>query len=202
MKIPQKTDMVINASVLLASHPDLKHRSISTLKEIEQVTTAHHGYSALTGAAIIMPIAFDAVQYKRRLNGAVVDDSFPGMELPPATVVSFERAKRVILTEIAGRDGAVSEFVGFTDWKMTIRGVMVNEQNPSDIPEQGIRDLRDLSEVTVALPMLCDMCDWLGIYEVVIDSLVLHDIEASAVQPFTINLHSDNPFEFKIKKGL
>jgi Domain of unknown function (DUF6046) len=197
----EQTQMVINTSVLLASHPDLRYRNIITPADAATLI-AQHGYSRLTGAAIIMPIGFGAVQYQKRLNGEVVNDSFPGIELPPATVVSFERAKRIISTEIAGRDGEVNEFTGFSSWKISIRSVLVNEENPDEIPEQGIRDLRDLFDVTVALPMLCDMCEWLGIYEVVIDSFTFHDVEANAAQPFSMTLRSDYPFEFKIKKGL
>jgi hypothetical protein len=192
---------VINTYELLAKHPELQHRKL-TLPQQAQAMADSGSISALLGTAIVMPIAFGAVQYQKRLNGEVVNDSFPGIELPPATVVSFERAKRIISTEIAGRDGEVNEFTGFSSWKINIRGVLVNEENPNEIPEQGIRDLRDLFDVAVALPMLCDMCEWLGIYEVVIDSFTFHDVAASVAQPFSMTLRSDYPFEFKIKKGL
>ena len=187
---------------LLARHPDLTHRAIITGSEATK-KVAKVGATSLMGTAIVLPVGFGAVQYQRRLNGEVVQDSFPGLELPPATVVSFARAKRLVETTVPGRDGDVRECTGFTDWQIEIRGVWVNDENQDEPPEQGIRDLRDLFETPVAIPMLCDMCEWLGIYEVVIKDLKLPDIEGfPGVQPFTLSAVSDTPFEFKIKRGL
>ncbi len=189
--------MSLNLSDLIRAFPDLGRQPVidaSTAKR--QLGTSREG---AMGMPILMPIGFSVVQWAVRINGEISQDSFPGLELPGAVVASYERAKNIVKTRIAGRNGTVKEFTGWDDWAIVIRGIWVSD-TPGELPEQGIRDLRDLSEVPVSIVMQCAMNEWLGIHEVDIESIEFPDAEGiDNAQPFIIRCSSSEPFEFSIR---
>lgn len=165
--------------------------------------TPKDAYSLL-GTPIYMPVAFDAAEWDSRDEDGVFEKhSTTSLVMPPATLIDFSRNKKIVRTEISGRDGTVKEYIGADDWQVRIRSVLINEENPMERPEQLIRDLRRLESAPVSIPIVNDMCTWLGIYNIVIERIDLQSLEGyPGVVPCVIDCSSDAAFEVKYKNGL
>lgn len=152
---------------------------------------------------IIMPVSFETVSWKYRENGVVKSADFGGCQLPPTTLISVSRAKRIIKTEVAGRDGTVKELISQDDWKVQIKGFVINEDHPYEYPEDEVAKIKELSDVPVSITIINDLCRYMGIHKVVLESIDLPAIEGfPGVQPFQIECSSDEPFELVQKLNL
>jgi len=156
------------------------------------------------GTPIYMPVSFEKVRWLTvDDDGKKVWKKLPGIDLPPSTIIDFSQAKKIVRTEIAGRDGTVKEYIGMDDWSVRIRGVAVNEENVYEAPENMIRTLNEYKAAPVKFGIINDMCTWLGVYDVVVENIDFPALEGfPGVQPFTIDCISDFAFEVKYKNGL
>jgi hypothetical protein len=159
--------------------------------------------SSFLNTPILMPMEFVSARKQVYENGNIVEKSFSGMVIPPASVVDFSQAIKREKSEVSGRNGSVKETHGLDDWRIRIRGVAVNEIDFRSKPQEFINALVELKNYPGNLEMVNEMCKWLGIYEVVVDNVELPAMEGyPGTQPFVIELSSDMPFEIKFKDGI
>jgi hypothetical protein len=155
---------------------------------------------------VLMPVTLgkgDSVKWKTIADGVTYEDSCKSMVLPATTLVDFTQAKIIERTQVPGRKGTVKEYIGLDDWRIRIRGILINFNREDELPEEEIKALKDLKNVPVAIPIICDIAQWLDISDVVIENIDFPAIEGYGnMQPFSIDCLSDEPFELKYKNGL
>jgi hypothetical protein len=121
------------------------------------------------------------------------------LALPPATMIDFSRAKRIVETEVQGRDGSVKELIGMSDWLLRIRGVIVGDGY--GYPYAYISRLRDFFEYGGVVRVEARICEELGIRDAVLMNLDLPRQEGFVnMQPFTIELTADLAVELELRE--
>ncbi len=174
--------------------PDLPEDALTTLSTL--------------GTPILMPIFLgddneQITYYELNKDGSKTLVSVEGLTLPPATLIDFDRPKRIVRTEVMGRDGDVREYIGQGDWNITIRGVITNDDNPEQPPESFIKALNKICNIPVQIPIVNDMTRWLGITDIVIENVSFPALEGYiGAQPFVLDCTSDEIFEVKYKNSL
>lgn len=124
-------------------------------------------------------------------------------KLPNEPLVSLQVQKRIIRTVVAGstRRGTVKELVATEDYKVSIKGVIVNEEDPEAYPESDVSALRRLVEQRVAVSIDNTLCRLMGINKVIVTGLTLNaDVGFAGMQSYELNCESDNDFEFELLK--
>lgn len=169
-----------------------------------QVYTIGDYPQSILGTPVLMQVEFGQVNYTRLENGQPKSYSFGGMTMPDVTVCEFDTTKKIIKTDVAGRDGTIKEYVGRGDWNVTMRGMITNTKNMSnDYPEKEVAAMVALNDVPVAVPIFNKLAEVLGISQLVIVSVQFPPLEGfEGVQPFVIQALSDEPFEITIKQGI
>lgn len=73
-------------------------------------------------------------------------ESYAGFRFPETTVIEAIRPKKIVSTDIVGREGTVDELVGLQDWELSIKGFIINYES-TDYPEEQVRALQELCEL-------------------------------------------------------
>lgn len=118
----------------------------------------------------------------------------------PNTVISLSQAKRIVKTEMPGRDGTVKEFVSLDDLQIDITSVIVGENN--DYPEQGIEKICNLWRLNESVEIVSAITDmWMPAgAKVVFTDIAIEPVgEYENVQTITMSLLSDVNLELEIK---
>ena len=147
------------------------------------------------GSVVISPITFQGGAYKERLNdGSIVNSTFDDFQLPFTSTLEITREKVVVMTDLRGGKGTFKEYIGQSDAKVIIRGILIaDEQNR---PEQGIRQLSNLEDVPKALSVVCDYLTWVNVSYLVIKRLTFPELKGRpGMQPFQLECISDQPID-------
>ncbi|MEA4981419.1 MAG: DUF6046 domain-containing protein [Paludibacter sp.] len=59
----------------------------------------------------------------------IVKREYADFEFPVATIVDFSRKKSTVVTPTLGGKGSVKEIMGLDDWRITIRGLIINDES-------------------------------------------------------------------------
>jgi hypothetical protein len=160
------------------------------------------GAPILQAVSLGLPAPAKPITWQEIRDGKPYQGSVLGMHLPGTTLIDFSQAKIIHKTSIPGRTGTVKEYIGLDDWTVRIRGILINWQG-EDAPEEDIAKLIALKDAPCSIPIVNDMCDWLGITDVIIENIDFPAIEGYGnMQPFSIDCVSDTAFELKYKQGL
>lgn len=158
--------------------------------------------SNIAGKPVITPVFFPSGNYQEKSSTGIINVPYNSLTLPPSTFVEFIHTKHIVKTKIAGRGGTIKEFISDGDTKVNIRGVFVND-DAQEIPENDLRAFQELVSIPKELPVEGELFEWLGIYNLVIESWSLPPLEGFPnVQPFTLSCISDQPVELKIRDGI
>ncbi len=117
-----------------------------------------------------------------------------GTELPNA-VISLTGKKTVVETPLTGSEmrGSVKELVSVDDYKIQIRGIIVNTENES-YPEDYVLRIRELCEARESVLIDCPVCELFDIAEMVITDFSLPEVRGLHFQAYEINGLSDDDF--------
>lgn len=110
--------------------------------------------------------------------------------------------KNIIKTPIAGADGTVKEFIGLSDYSITLSGMLVS-QYANTPPQEEIRQLYELCKAPIPIPVASNFLTYFEIFTIVIDGEpTFTQIEGTrnAIM-FTINCVSDKPFEVEFNQN-
>ena len=160
----------------------------------------HAGKSSL-GTLILSSFYFS--NGIKQFDVYVEDTNGNGQTIPVTTVLQestkvdtclFEvnKTKEIVKTKIVGRNGTVKEYIGDSDYNITIKGVIVGKNGiyPTNDVEGLIIYLKEKSQLKIVCPYLNEMFD---IKNVVVESYSFEQVEGGfSYQPFTINLSSDD----------
>ena len=139
----------------------------------------------------------DDFQYKIYLGGKLVETDFTEFEFPLASIVDFSKAKNIIKTPTIGSGGTVKEMFGFEDWKINIRGVIIDDpsrQAQRTITEQ-VSSLRRLNEIAGAIKVAGKIFEQKYIDHIVIENFTLSSVQGkNGMMQYEMECCSDEPF--------
>ncbi|MBQ4278358.1 MAG: hypothetical protein IJC16_00195 [Rikenellaceae bacterium] len=117
-------------------------------------------------------------------------------------LISVRESKEIVKTVMPGLDGTVKEIIANGDDLITIRGILINEDN-DDYPYEQVAELRALKERNESLKVenkLLNLC--FGIDRLVIQTLDIEGVEGmQSMQTFVITAESDQDVELVITEG-
>lgn len=115
-------------------------------------------------------------------------------ELPNA-VISLTGKKTIVETPLTGSvlRGTVKELVSVDDYKIQIRGIIVNTSDEA-YPEDYVLRLRELFELRESVSIDSPICELFDIEEMVITDFNLPEIRGMHYQAYEINGLSDDDF--------
>lgn len=142
-------------------------------------------------------IIFEGGSYETNIAGQVV--SFPSIQLY-AVLITVTQAKKIIRTEIQGKDGTVKEYIGMDDYQIEIVGTITAAADST--PDTDVIDLKKMLDAPVPIGVVCTWLQNLGITDVVIESYnIPQDAGGQSYQTFTINCTSHIPTELRIRNA-
>lgn len=146
-------------------------------------TRKDYGRGGQLGMPLFQPLVIKGV------NG--LDDL-----LLESAVLSLSRTKNVVTTAIQGREGTVKEWINNGDWSITFNGLLVAKG--WDFPIEATKLFNEYMDVNESLKLEHEVLNNLGIFEAVVMDYALPSTTYTNVQPYTIQLLSDIPFELVV----
>jgi hypothetical protein len=118
-----------------------------------------------------------------------------GVWIPNSPTMSLKAGKNIKSTPTAGGDVTIKELISINDYKLQIKGFAINFEN-NDYPYEDVEQLKELYAPNKSLPILSDLCEIFEINNVVVVDLDLPELVGiQNVQPFVLDLLSDNDFD-------
>ncbi len=109
--------------------------------------------------------------------------------------VSFPR--KIVKTEIQGRNGTVKEYIGEDDAQITIRGIICGSNGV--YPTDEVSQLLTVIQAPVAVGIISEYLNPIGIVSLVFETREISQAEGGySYQPFTLNAISDTAQELRI----
>lgn len=145
---------------------------------------------------------------KRVFNGrSIMGGSFfmpitiGDFELPNTPIVGLRGSKNIIEEVIDGSDGTFKEGFSLGDYEMTVKGILIDDQNPDEYPEEQVRALRAMYEERSHLRIANDLTTYFGIeYVAIYDLDIIGEAGAETYQPYSFKLKSDKIIDLEIKE--
>ena len=118
-------------------------------------------------------------------------------------LVDISRAKNIVKTSVAGRDGTFKEFISHDDYKVRIRGLIINYDNQDYPAYQKIQSLNQLCELKTPIEVEAKLLNAIGIYNLVIQNVSFPRLEGKpGTQPYILDCLSDKPFELELRDSI
>lgn len=112
-------------------------------------------------------------------------------------LVNVSQPKRIVTTEIQGRDGTVKEYIGMDDYQVTINGIITGPNGHFPIDE--VNALHQICKAPIPIAVISRYLHNLDIFTLVIkDFSYEQQPGAYSLQAFTIECMSDVPVELQI----
>lgn len=157
------------------------------------------------GTPIFQPITFLGGVYKQLGTGAqqgqVVQATYAGWTLPATATAEFKRGKEITKTSPNGASGSTKELWAFSDWDITIRGLLLDGQ-PGFFPAGQLREMLGWEKVADSIEVSGEMFGFLGIKRLVIEDFNLGKVAGMPnVIPFQMQCVSDEDLILSIKNN-
>ena len=105
----------------------------------------------------------------------------------------------VVKTAITGRKGTVKEYIGKGDYGVTIRGILATDIHATDrqaYPLQQVRELEQLANLGVAVPVSGWLHEVFGISNLVVENVRYESLPGfTNLQAYELECISDDPIE-------
>lgn len=151
-------------------------------------------YRSDLGTPVYACIEIEAAEYETSTPG--VFNQFGPMRMA-AVLITVSQAKRIIKTEIQGRNGTVKEYIGDDDYAVTINGIITGVNG--HYPIEDVKSLKKILDAPVAIGIASTFLQNLGIKSVVVESYDIEQKEGGySYQTFSISCISDVPQELQL----
>lgn len=138
-------------------------------------------------------------QYFQTLKVAYKGEEFL---FPNEPLISLGLSKTIVETATVGKErkGTVKEYINTEDYRVTIRGVCVNIDNPDEYPAEQVQALQELFEINDSLEIVSNpFLSLFGIENIVLKDISWEDMEGrQGVQIYSIFGVSDSDFYAEI----
>jgi hypothetical protein len=146
-------------------------------------------YKSSLGTPVMANLIFDAVTYTDFNTKQQI--TTPRMQFD-TVLLTVDRPKRVVKTEIQGRNGTVKEYIGFDDYGVTINIIIPGSNGRYPVEE--VLALWKVLDAPVAIPVISNYLNNLGVYYLVLESPTMpQEAGRYSQQPITIKAVSDYP---------
>ena len=151
-------------------------------------------YLSELGTPVYTNIEFLTETYETAVKGKFL--TTPRMRFD-AVLLTVSQAKKIVKTEIQGRNGSVKEYIGLDDYQVQINGVITGPNG--HYPIQTVSFLKQILDAPVPIPIASTYLNNLGIHTIVIESYELaQDAGGYSYQKFSISCSSDTPQEIRL----
>lgn len=157
------------------------------------------------GTPILFPITLMEGSYKKYRQDGSLDTAHQMREfrLPITSVVDFDRAKNMSVTNINGGRSTVKEIYGFEDWNIQINGFLL----PDPMQPQGFttplaqeEELYRWDELACSVDVLSELFSMRDIASITIKNISIRALRGKPnIRPFSIQALSDEPIELLIR---
>lgn len=114
-----------------------------------------------------------------------------------AVLITVTQAKKIIRTEIQGRNGTVKEYIGDDDYQVVVNGILTGTNGVHPVDE--IIQLKKMLDAPVAIDVACAYLQNLGIQSlVVMDYTFEQQAGGYSYQTFSITFNSDVPQQLRL----
>ena len=150
------------------------------------------GPTNMFGLPVFVAVNFGAVA------GTADRMAFYGLTLLDPLVTVGEPFN-VVKTAITGRRGTVKEYIGKGDYGVTIRGILATDIHDADrqaYPRQQVRELEQLANLGVAVPVSGWLHEVFGISNLVVENVRYEALPGfTNLQAYELECVSDEPIE-------
>lgn len=148
-------------------------------------------YKSALGTPVVIDLEFESVTYKDLVSGKILKTPNVKFETILCTVA---QAKKIIKTEIQGRDGTVKEYIGMDDYQVSINGIIVGENRVYPANKVGL--LKSVLDAPVPIGVVSSFLNNLGVFRIVVNDYTLPQVAGGqSKQDFSVNAISDKPVE-------
>jgi hypothetical protein len=177
-----------NANVLVSSPPDPYDG------KIDQTTSADPElYKSSIGTPVVIDLTFQGGTYTLPSGQKY---SFDDLTLQ-TVLCTVSQAKRIVTTEIQGRNGTVKEYIGMDDYQITINGILTGANG--QFPIDDVNSLQQICKAPIPINVVSRYLQIFDIYQVVIkDFSYEQQPGAYSLQNFTLSCLSDAPVILQI----
>jgi hypothetical protein len=152
-----------------------------TPEQVGEVGDLYYERTSMLGTPVILPITID------------------GVDLPDNAVMTITGRNRIIETDLNSKQGTFKELWAKDDYRISIRGIVVQSNGNEDYPEDQLRQIKELLDAESHLPIECDMTTLFGITDVAIYDYNFPELPGvSMAQPFELMCKSDYKFELEL----
>lgn len=136
------------------------------------------------------------------MAGSYTDNSgqtitYPRIDLE-TVLISVTFPRKIIKTEIQGRNGTVKEYIGEDDPQITITGMICGENGK--YPYDAVNQLKEVIKAPVAVDVVSAYLQNLDIHSIVFEDRDLpQDLGGYSYQQFTLSAIGDVPQELRIQ---
>lgn len=114
-----------------------------------------------------------------------------------AVLITVNQAKKIISTEIQGRDGTVKEYIGMDDYVVTVTGILTGTNGVRPVDE--IIALKKILDAPVEIPVACQYLQMMDIHNLVTYEYNFEEQAGGySYQTFSITFRSDVPQQLRL----
>lgn len=134
-------------------------------------------------------LKFKGGSYPSDVEGQFI--TFPDVTLYTA-LITISQSKKIVRTDIVGRNGQVREYIGMNDYQVNITGTITGENNVR--PTSEILNLKKVLDAPCEIEVECEFLNQFGIFNLIIDSAdTPQDAGGVSYQTYNINCSSELP---------
>jgi hypothetical protein len=151
-------------------------------------------YISAMGTPVFSNIEFLSDTYETNTKGLFRDT--PALRYD-AVLLTVSQSKKIIKTEIQGRDGTVKEYIGMDDFSVTINGIITGTNGHYPVDEVAL--LKQILDAPIPIPVASTYLNNLGINSLVIESYEFgQEAGGYSYQTFSISAVSEIPTELRL----
>lgn len=176
-----KSNIEYEAALKTATIEITGYDSVSVYDDV--LSGAYAASNHFEGLPIYMPLLFE------KIEGTSED------LLLESAILEINRPKNIVVTTLQGRDTSVKEFINNGDFVLSVSGIICKKG--VGYPMEQVKNLAKFFAAKVSIPIVHEVLNMLGVYELVITSSSLPSSPFTNAQPYSFNALSESPIELE-----
>lgn len=113
-----------------------------------------------------------------------------------SAIVSFNRAKNVVLTEVQGRDTTIKEFINNGDYAISVKGIICSDD--VSFPKEKFKEFMKFMNAKQSIKIVHEVLNLVGVHEIVITDFDCPEPPFVNTQPYGFTAVEEKPIELII----
>lgn len=115
-----------------------------------------------------------------------------------SAIISLNRPRKIVMTDVQGRDESVKEFINNGSWQISVSGILCDKG--LGYPKDQVKNLNKFCTAKMSLKVVHEVLNMLDIHEVVVTDYSFPSSEMVNAQPYTMSLASEKPVELRLEE--